>query len=184
MDTRRGVLKKGLVGGALLAVGGLLSVGLRGPRPGAPPRRPLQLFTPTEHTIFAAVAACVVPPAAPTPTGGRWPSPAEVDCAGKADALLALAHPEVQRDFKRLLSLFESGLFGFVSTARPTPFTHLSPEAQRARIESWRRSRLALLRSGATALVRLVHATYYSSPETYALVGYPGPPEVPKERLP
>ena len=62
----------------------------------------------------------------------------------------------------------------------PTPFTRCSPAAQDARLEAWRRSRLALLRSGYQALKRLAHATYYSSPEIYALVGYAGPPEVPR----
>ena len=60
------------------------------------------------------------------------------------------------------------------------PFTRLSPAEQDARLEAWRRSRVALLRSGYQALKRLAHATYYSSPEVYAQVGYPGPPVVPQ----
>ena len=48
-----------------------------------------------------------------------------------------------------------------------------------ARLEAWRRSRVALLRSGYQALKRLAQATYFSSPEIYARLGYPGPPVVP-----
>ena len=44
-----------------------------------------------------------------------------------------------------------------------------APAEQDARLEAWRHSRLALLRSGYQALKRLAHATYYSSPEVYAL---------------
>ena len=62
----------------------------------------------------------------------------------------------------------------------PTPFSRCTPAEQDARLEAWRRSRFALLRSGYQAVKRLADAAYYSSPEIYALVGYPGPPLVPQ----
>ena len=173
---RRGFLKKGILGGALLVIGGGAGLALRGPRPGKPPRQPLRLLSPSEHAVLAAIAARVVPGEAAPP---GWPTAEAVDCAGKIDALLALAHPAVGEDFKRLLGLFENGLTGLFVHGSPTPFTRLEPAEQDARLEAWRRSRLALLRSGYQALVRLVHATYFSSPEVYPVLGYPGPPGVP-----
>lgn len=175
---RRGFLKKGLLGGALLAIGGGVGVALRSTRTGAPPRAPLRLLSRDEHAVLAAVFARVVPGDG---AGARWPSADALDCAGKADALLARAHPEVGAEFRRLLRLFESGLGGLLLQGTPTPFTRLTAAQQDARLQAWRRSRLALLRSGYQALVRLAHATYFSSPEVYALVGYPGPPVVPQE---
>ncbi len=172
---RRGFLQKGLVGGALLLVGGAGSLALRSTRLSSAPRGPLKLLSLQEHAVFTAAAARIIP-AAPS-----WPTPEALDCGGKADALLALCHPEVGVDFKRLLTLFENGLFGLVTHGRPTPFTRLDPAAQEARLDAWRRSRMALLRSGYLALTRLTHASYYSSPEVYALIGYPGPPDVPAE---
>jgi hypothetical protein len=173
---RRGFLKKGILGGALLLIGGGAGLALRGTRLGKPARQPLRLLSPGEHAVLAAVAARVVPgEAAPT----TWPSSQAVDCAGKIDALLALAHPAVGEDFRRLLGLFENGLAGLFIHHSPTPFTQLGAADQDARLEAWRRSRLTLLRSGYQALVRLVHAAYFSSPEVYPLMGYPGPPGVP-----
>jgi hypothetical protein len=183
VSLRRGFLKKGLVGGALLLVGGAGGLALRSTRLGKPARGKLQLLTVQEHAVLAAIAARVVPgdgaPAA-------WPSAEAVDCAGKIDRLMASAHPGVGADFKRLLALFENGLvalfIGGLSSpfaGLPTPFTRLQPAEMDARLEAWRRSRVTLLQSGYQALVRLVHATYFSSPEVYPLVGYPGPPEVP-----
>jgi hypothetical protein len=173
---RRGFLKKGILGGALLVIGGGTGLALRGSKPGRPAREPLRLLSPGEHAVLAAIAARVVPgegaPAA-------WPSAEAVDCAGKIDALLARCHPAVGDDFKRLLGLFENGLAGLFIHFSPTPFTRLDPAGQDARLEAWRRSRLTLLQSGYQALVRLVHATYFSSPEVYPLMGYPGPPTVP-----
>ncbi len=78
------------------------------------------------------------------------------------------------------MRLFESGLSGLFTDAHPTPFTRLAPSEMDARLDAWRRSRLALLRSGYQALKRLAQATYYASPEVYARVGYPGPPVVPQ----
>src|SRR6185436_18372043 len=173
---RRGFLKKGILGGALLLIGGGAGLALRSTRLGKPPRKPLRLLAAGEHAVLAAIAARVVPGDGAPPA---WPSAEAVDCAGKIDALLALAHPAVGEDFKRLLGLFENGLTGLFIHRSPTPFTQLAPSDQDARLEAWRRSRLTLLRSGYQALVRLVHATYFSSPEVYPVLGYPGPPGVP-----
>jgi Gluconate 2-dehydrogenase subunit 3 len=174
---RRGFLRKGLIGGALLLVGGALPIALRGGWRGPAPKRPLALLTPEEHAIFAAVAARIVPGDG---AGPAWPSSQAVDCAGKVDALMAQTHPRVGAEFRQLLHLFENALGGLCTNFQPTPFSRCTPAQQDARLETWRYSRVALLRSGYQALKRLAQATYYSSPETYALVGYPGPPEVPQ----
>jgi hypothetical protein len=176
-DGRRGFLKKGIVGGALLLIGGALPIALRGGPTVPRPRRPLALLTPEEHAVFSAVAARIVPGDG---AGKTWPSAQALDCAGKVDALLALCHPRVGAEFRQLLHLFENGLTGLVLQFQPTPFTACTPAQQDARLESWRHSRLALMRSGYQALKRLAQATYFSSPEVYALVGYPGPPVVPQ----
>jgi hypothetical protein len=174
---RRRLLKRGLVGGALLLIGGALPLALRSTLARRRPRRPLRLLTDDEHAIFAAVAARVAPGDG---AGPAWPTADALDCAGKVDALMATTLPEVGAEFRQLLRLFESAVFGLLVTGSPTPFTRLSTAAQDARLEAWRHSRVALLRSGYQAMKRLAHATYYSSPEVYALIGYPGPPEVPR----
>jgi hypothetical protein len=171
-------LKKGLLGGALLLVGGALPVALRSGADVARPRRPLRLFTTHEFAVFAAVAARIVPGDGGAAAG--WPSAEALDCAGKADELMSRVHPSVGAELRQLLRLFESGLGGLLTNLQPTPFTRLDPAGQDVRLEAWRRSRIALLRSGFQALKRLAQATYYASPETYAKVGYPGPPVVPQ----
>lgn len=186
---RRSFLKKGLLGGALLFIGGALPLALRAGIDRARPRGALRLFTAREYAIFAAIAARIVPgdaapaaagaaSAAPTPV---WPTAEALDCAGKTDALMALALPSVGAELRQLLHLFESGLGGLFTNLQPTPFTRLEPAAMDARLAAWRTSRVALLRSGYQALKRLAQATYYSSPEVYPFVGYPGPPVVPQE---
>ncbi len=174
---RRKFLKRGLVGGGLLALAGTLPFAFRTTAPGPQPRRALRLLTQKEYSVLAAVAARLVPGGGAAPS---WPSAEAVDCAGKIDALLATVHPDVGGDFRRLLRLFESGFLGTFVAASPRPFTRAAPADQDARIEAWRRSRLTVLRGGYQALKRLTHAAYYSSPEVYARIGYPGPPVVPQ----
>ncbi len=174
---RRQLLKRGVFGGALLLVGGGGALALRSTLVRRQPPHPLKLLTVDQHAVLAAVAARFAPGDGAAAT---WPTADALDCAGKVDALMATVHPAVGAEFRQLLGLFESALFGLVVTGTPTPFTRLSPAAQDARLEAWHHSRLALLRSGYQALKRLCHATYYSSPEVYALLGYPGPPDVPR----
>lgn len=174
---RRRLLTRGLLGGALLFLGGALPLALRSTLRRGRPLRPLRLLSEDEHAVFAAVAARLAPGDG---AGPAWPTAEALDCAGKVDALMATTLPEVGAEFRQLLRLFESALFGLVFAGSPTPFSRATPAAQDARLATWRHSRIALLRSGYQALKRLAHATYYASPEVYALVGYPGPPEVPR----
>ena len=176
--SRRSLFRKGLLGGLFLAVGGSAGIAVRRTQLGAAPRAPLRLFSREEFAIFAAVAARIVPGDG---AGPRWPRAAALDCAGKADALLARVHPDVGAELRQLLRLFENGLTGLAWGGRPAPFTTLDPAGQDARLEAWRTSRIDLMRTGYQAMARLAHATYYASPEVYALVGYPGPPEVPSQ---
>jgi hypothetical protein len=137
----------------------------------------LRLLSENEHAIFGAIAARLVPGDG---AGPKWPSAEALDCAGKVDALMATVHPEVGAEFRQLLHLIESAVLGLAIARSPRPFTRCAPAEQDARLEAWRHSRVALLRSGYQAVKRLAHATYYSSPEVYSLIGYAGPPEVPK----
>jgi len=174
--SRRQFLRRGLAGGALLVAAGAAPFAFRSTRL-RQPRGPLRLLSQAEYSVLAAVAARIVPGDG---AGAGWPSAEAVDCAGKMDALMARVHPDVGRDFRRLLRLFESGLGGALLAGSPRPFTRAAPAEQDARLQAWRTSRLALLRSGYQAVKRLSHATYYASPETFPLIGYPGPPDVPQ----
>jgi hypothetical protein len=140
------------------------------------PRRELRLLSREEYAILAAVVARLVPGGG---AGPDWPTADALDCAGKIDALMAQVHPDVGKDFRRLLRLVESSYLGTLTAGSPRPFTRADGAAQDRRLEALRTSRFTLPRSGYTALKRLAHATYYSSPEVYALIGYPGPPLVP-----
>jgi hypothetical protein len=158
-------------------VGGAVPIFLGSTRRSREPRRPLQILSNDEFAIFAAAAARLCPPAPDTP---GWPSTATLECAEKVDGIMAGLHPRVAAEFRKLLHVFENTATGLFSIGSASTFTASSAADQDRRLNAWRRSRLAAFRSGYQAMKRLSHATYYSSTEIYALVGYPGPPVVPQ----
>ena len=160
------------------------------------PGRTLRFFTPAEYSVWAAIADRVLareptrvtqehdngpplrPAAAVEAAEQRTAPPTAdvVDVAGKADVFLAPLDPASARDLKQLLALFDNALFSVVTGGPPTPFTQQSAEEQDAQLRAWQTSRLAIRRTGFQAMKRLCCAIYFGSPETYASVGYPGPP--------
>lgn len=172
-DGRRGFLKKGLVGAALLAVGGGTWLVTRKTRPAPSLGGPLRALSVEEATVVLAIANRLVPERI------GFPRPLEVGLPGKVDAMVALAHPATQKEVRQLLRLFENALTGFLFGGQLRPFTASSPWEQDERLRGWSRSRIVLRRSGFRALKKLVYAAYFGSPETWAAIGYPGPPPVP-----
>lgn len=160
-----------------MLLGGTVPILLRPTRILRDPKQPLRILTAREHAIFAAAAIRICPR---EQAAAAWPSPETLECAEKVDAVMADLHPKAAVEFRRLLHVFESGMTGLFSIASPTTFTGATEADQDRRLQAWRRSRVALFRSGYQAMKRLAVATYYTSPETYAHVGYPGPPAVPR----
>lgn len=173
METRRGFLRKGLVGAPLLAIGGGAFLAFRRTLRAAKPRAALSVLSLDEYAIFASVAARVVA------VDDDSPSTDAADVAGRADAAMALWPEADQVEFRRLLRLFENALTGVATGTGVETFTASSAARQDARLAAWARSRLAVFRTGHQALRRLASACYYAAPETWPATGYPGPPELP-----
>jgi hypothetical protein len=153
---------------ALAGAGALFS---RGTRKIALPEEALQFFSEREYSIFHAVAETVlVLPA-------KAPSVERLKVALLADRHLARLDEDAQRDFHRLLGLFDNALAGLLLTGSTAPFTQLSPGKRAAFLDKWQTHRIGTIRSGYQALKRLACACYYGNPESYATVGYPGPPD-------
>ncbi len=178
----------------LLAAAGAVPLALRKTRLRAPPKgRELMFFTPAEYSVWAAVADRILAREATRSTQDPLtaqraeaveraekrpppPTPTQLDVAGKADAFLAPLPKNDAKELKQLLALFDNALFSFLMGGPPHPFTQMDPAEQDAQLDAWRNSRLAVRRTGFQAMKRLCSAIYFGSPETYASVGYPGPP--------
>jgi hypothetical protein len=162
---RRTFLKRGLLGGAVLVLGGA-GVALQPTRRTATPRAPLQVLDERGFQIMAAIAARVVPVEGADPAA----------IAQGVDEALAHAVPEARADLAKVLGLFENALPGLLLDGRARPFTQLDPAAQDRVLEHWRDSRLVLRRGAYQALRKLCLGAYYATPEAWRAVHYPGPP--------
>ena len=196
--SRRSLFKKTLGGAALLAAASAVPIALRRTQLREPPAgHSLKFFTLAEYSIMAAVADRVLAETVPAelasdPPGGATdlpaplaaivaaqpaaPTPEALDVAGRIDLFLAPSDPATAHDFKQLLALFDNALFSFACGGPVRPFTKMSAAEQDLHLAQWAHSRLPMLRSGYQAMKRLSGAIYFSAPETYASLGYPGPP--------
>jgi len=157
----------------LLAAAGSVPLALRKTKLRAVPAgAPLRFFTPAEYSIWAAVADRVLAEERPSSA----PEPAKLDIASRADAFLAPLPESDRKDLKQLLALFDNALFSFLQGGPPRPFTAMSPPEQDEHLRRWQTSRLAIQRTGFQAMKRLCCALYFSAPEVWPGVGYPGPP--------
>jgi hypothetical protein len=168
--SRRSVLKRGLLGGAILALGGGGLLAARRTRRVPLPSRPLSVLDEDQYAVMHAIAARIVNPAEGAP------SIDQVAVAWNVDQILAAAGADVQGEVKQLLGLFESALFGFLFGARTAPFTQLSGDAQDEVLREWQDSRVSVRRTGYLALRQLALSGYYTSPVVWPVIGYPGPP--------
>jgi hypothetical protein len=163
---RRGFLKRGLFGGALLVLGGG-GLALYPTRHLASPVRPLLALDDRGFQVVVAVAARVVPIG-------------DVDVVSVAhgvDESVARLGVEARGELAQLLGLFENALPGLLLDGRASPFTRLDPAAQDRALESWRDSRLVLRRGGYQALRKLCLGAYYADPRSWPGIRYKGPPD-------
>lgn len=167
--TRRGVLRKGLLGGALLALGGGAFLFTRKSVEVDLPADGLLVLTPREYAIVSALAWRLVP------RREGFPSVETVQVARACDRILSLVDATALEETKQLLMLLENALPNFLLGRRLSTFTTMSTDAQDAVLTEWQTSRITLRRTGYTALRGLVMAGYFSSQATWAAIGYPGP---------
>jgi len=162
--SRRSFLRKGLIGGALLALGGV-GLAVYPSKEVGVATAPLEALEPRAFQVLVALASRIV-----TATGSN-----PVAIAHSADRTLSYALPETQEAINKLLGLFENALPGLLFDGRLQPFTRLSAQSQDAVLESWRTSRIELRRTGYQALRKLVLAAHYIEESSWGPLAYSPP---------
>jgi hypothetical protein len=157
---RRTFLKRGLLGGAVLVLGGG-ALAVIPTKELAAPTRALAVLEPRSFQVIIAIARRVCPPTADV-----------VKVAHGVDDILRQTPVEAQGDFNKLLGLFENALPGFLFDQHFLPFTRLSGDAQDAVLRDWRDSRLVIRRTGYHALRKICLATAYADDAQWPAIGY------------
>ncbi len=167
--SRRGVLKKGLLGGALLAVGGGTWLFTR-PSAELPLPAGLKVLSPREYAVVHALVSRFIP------SHANFPDVHTLDTAVAIDGILALMEEVTRDELKQLLNLFENALPAFLFGRRRQAFSMLPAGEQDVVLAEWRDSGLMLRRTGYLALRGLAMAAYFGNQATWPSVGYAGPP--------
>jgi hypothetical protein len=165
--SRRRFLRRTLVGGALLGLGGVVLKHLSGYALDPAVARSLRAFSPKEFLVFDAVARRIVAPDGPD-------APAvDARVALFADGYVAKLPEQMRGDIRALLQLVEHG--GFLFRLRGTRFTRLGAEELDAALAEWESSALAVRRQGFQALRTLAFLGYWRDDRAWPLIGYTGP---------
>ena len=167
--SRRRVIKVGLGGAAILGMGGI-GLSLR-PTILREPATALKALDEKAFSILAAICDRIIP------HGPRFPTARDVQLAEKVDTLLASLHPGDVSDIRDGLMLIENALAGLLFDGRWSSFTASPPEVQDVALNNLRTSMIPIRRTIYRAIYGMVSGAYWSSPETYDVAGYGGPPE-------
>lgn len=178
--SRRTLLKRGLFGGAVLTLGGAGFLATRHGPAVVPPAEGLLVLSPREYAVVEALAPRFIPVSGPAPGAAAEPSPGptvwSLHVARQVDRILSRTPKSAQQEVKQLLGLFDNALAGLLLHGHVRPFTALSADAQDEVLRRWESSRLSILRTGFLALRTVVMSAFYSQPDSWPTVGYPGPP--------
>ena len=166
--SRRRVLKYGVIGSAVLAVGGI-GLGLQETKLSDQPPD-LKALNHREYSILCAIVDRMFPHNPPFISGTAANVPEDVD------DLMSRLPQMVVAEFKQALLLLENALTGLIFSATPRPFSQCSPIEQDAILEAWRTSSLSFRRMVFRALNSVCAGAYYANASQFDAIGYPGPP--------
>jgi hypothetical protein len=154
---------------AVVAAAGLVPTGCGGVPPALAPSadRRLAVLSPRAYATFTATALRVIGPA-----GAGLISTRTIDVGATADAWLART-PALARPITQALAVLEFGVWPLVAKVRP--FTALEGGIQDRVLDDLMRSRLDIKGALFQGLRALSLLSFYSSPASRELTGYPGP---------
>lgn len=171
MLSRRQFVKTGIAGALLLAAAAYFQKPLD--RAG---KQALVAGNPLDASLRT-----VIPAIAPVILQGAFPSGAERAAAlerivrGVAQAVGALSAAS-QKEVAELFALLAFAPTRIAVAGLTPAWDQASAAEIEAFLQRWQHSRLDLLKSGYQALHDLVLGAWYADPQSWAAIGYPGPP--------
>jgi len=169
---RRGLLKVGLLGGALLAGGGLLSRSLSVAADG--PASGFFVLRDSDLPMLRRVTPLLLEgSAAPS----DMPQAVQTTLVSLDRGLHHLS-PALLSQVRQLFDVLSLPLTRGPLTGIWSGWATASDDQLRAFLQRWQNSSLALLRQGHASLLQMILMAWYASPAAWAHCGYPGPPTV------
>ena len=177
--SRRTFLKTGIVGGAVLATGGLLTRGTfwgNGAQLGSFDGVPFRFLTRKDQQLMRAVVPVVL-------TGAIQGDPAQLRARAESviagvDRAIAGLQPAVQKELRQLFNLLNLAPFRMACAGVWSPWEDATPTAVDGFLNRWQNSSVSLFRSAYDAIQQLTCACWYGNPHSWTAIGYPGPPQL------
>lgn len=139
----------------------------------------------TNHRFLDAAGVVTVAALVPIVLEGALPEAAAArarairEVVEAFDRAVAGMGPNTQREVDQLFGILRFGPSRFALTGLWAPLEESPPEEIVAFLTRWRTSRFEIQRAGYQALSQLVQAAWYGNSESWATIGYPGPPHLP-----
>lgn len=163
---RRTLMKRTVVGGAAIAVGGGTLLALqRGPAVDGLPSE-LHALDADAFRVLVAIAEVAIP----------TERARAIETVTRVDTALTYGSPRATEDLKMGLILVENALLGVFIRRQVTPFSALDTKGREDALATLRDSPSSALRGAYHALRRLCIASYYAGPREAKETGYPGAP--------
>lgn len=176
MLTRRQFIKTGIAGGLLLAAAALLQKPLdRAGKQALVAGNPLD---PSLRTVVRAIAPVMLQGAFPAADPERAAALERIT-KGVALAVGALSAAS-QKEVAELFALLAFAPTRIAVAGLTASWDQASAADIEAFLKRWQHSRLDLLKSGYQALHDLVLGAWYADPQSWAAIGYAGPPALVK----
>jgi hypothetical protein len=169
MTSRRRFLKFGVAGALLLAAAGAARA--QAPYRPADGGGTLLALRDADRAVLAAITPAILAGTAATGLG-------IAAAIGSVDRAIAGLPPHLQAEVGQLLALLASWPGRRWIAGVGVPWREASVAEVASFLERWRFSRWAMLQQGYHALHDLVLAAWYARPDSWAAIGYPGPPEL------
>ncbi|MBC5763385.1 hypothetical protein [Ramlibacter albus] len=163
---RRSLLKLGVAGAAVLALGGGAAALLQ---PGVVDSR----LSPAAREVFAAVGRGVLDGTLPQDATDR--ARAIDSLLPRIDALVAGLPPHAQAELSQLLALLAMAPGRRALAGLATNWRDASVGELQAALQDMRMSSLAMRQQAYHALHDIVSGAYFSDASTWGAMGYPGP---------
>lgn len=169
MITRRTFIAAGIAGGATLAAAYWWRTSPFASMGGA-------ALGEDAATIIAAIAPAMLADALPQDEPQRARAIADT-VAGVRTAVAGLP-PAARHELDQLFALLAFAPARIALARVTSSWSQATSDEVGAFLERWRTSRMTLLRSAYDALHQLVFAAWYGQEDSWAAIGYPGPPRL------
>lgn len=172
--SRRRFLQVGALGSALLALNSLAARPAR-----AEARQPgsqAVFLTAADNAVLLAIAPVMLAGALPAPQAAR--AAALDDILAGVDLAVSGLAPATQGEVRQLFDLLEMSAGRVLAAGVWDPWPEASRDTIASFLDDWRTSWIGMFRTAYLALHELIMAAWYGNPNSWAAIGYGGPPTI------